>query len=488
MVPDVAGTGHSFKGALAYYLHDKRGDDQSPHLSSSERVEWTETRNLATSDMQTAERVMIATAKRSDDLKREAGIRNTGRKSNAHVYAYSLSWHPSERPDRAEMMRAADETLKALGADNRQAIIVAHTDRAHRHVHVIVNRVDPSDGRMLSTSNDRLKLSDWANSYERGRGNIVTPKREERRQQRQQHADRTQRRDYAAKARIAAQERAHDTGSRIASLKELGAAQGSRHRGEWRDLAVTNKAGRSAIYDQFRAQIKDTAARHKAEVKPIWRMHFRRAQGEDRGFQSREQSLAGRLLNAWEAAKHRQDTGQLDGRGLLGETMRQVFSSEARQEAFAQAQDMTRAELATRLKTILDREIEGVKTERGQALVAQRQDYQTQRAALIERQDSDRAKLSEAWKALKPARERKDGDKPYWRAEQRQQGSERPREAQERQLEGRGGFFAHKDQIERQQAGERPDKAESFFERKERLEREAREKPRDRGREWERDR
>jgi len=486
MVPDVAGTGHSFKGAMAYYLHDKQADAQAPHLSSSERVAWTETRNLATDDMRTAERVMIATAKRADDLKREAGIANTGRKSNAHVYAYSLSWHPSERPTRKEMVQAADETLKALGADNRQAVIVAHTDRAHSHVHVIVNRVDPSDGRMLSTSNDRLKLSDWANGYERGRGNIVTPKREERRQERQQHADRQQRRDYAAKARIAAQERAHDSGSRIASLKELGAAQGSRHRGEWRDLAETSKAARSAIYDQFRGRIKDTAARHKAEVKPIWQMHYRQQRGEDRGFQSREQSLAGRLLNAWEAAKHLKDTGQLEGRGLLGETMRHVFSSEARQQAFAQAQDMTRKELSTHLKTILGREIQGVRAERGQALAAQRQSYQTQRATLIERQDGERAKLSEAWKALKPARERKGGDKPYWRAEQRQQGSERPREAQERQSEGRTGFFAQKAQIERQTSSRGPQ--ENFFARKDRIEREQREKPRVRDKDRDRDR
>ena len=62
MVPDIAGTGHSFKGALAYYLHDKRASDALPQLSSNERVAWTETRNLATDDMHTAQRVMIATA------------------------------------------------------------------------------------------------------------------------------------------------------------------------------------------------------------------------------------------------------------------------------------------------------------------------------------------------------------------------------------------------------------------------------------------
>lgn len=179
MVPNIAGIGHSFKGALSYYLHDKRGDEQEAHPSSSERVAWTETRNLVTDNMLTAERIMIATAKQAERLKREAGIANTGRRSNAHVYVYSLSWHPSERPTRAEMVHAVDETLKVLGAENREAVIICHTDRAHSLVHVIINRVDPNDGRLLSTSNDRRKLSEWASCYERERGKIFTPKREE---------------------------------------------------------------------------------------------------------------------------------------------------------------------------------------------------------------------------------------------------------------------------------------------------------------------
>lgn len=80
------------------------------------------------------------------------------------------------------MMRAVEGSLKALNAEHLQAVVVCHTDQKHPHLHVILNRVDPATGRMFSTSNDRLKLSDWANQYERERGLIVTPKREEKRQ------------------------------------------------------------------------------------------------------------------------------------------------------------------------------------------------------------------------------------------------------------------------------------------------------------------
>lgn len=189
MVPDVAKAGHSFNGAFAYYLHDKRQDVAAAHPVTAERVEWTETRNLVTDDPETVRRVMIATAYSVDELKAAAGVKASGRKSTAHVYAYSLAWHPDEAAtlDRAEMVRAADQSLKVLGAEGHQALIVCHRDRTHPHVHVIVNRVDPATGKMLPTSNDFRKLSDWANAYERERGQIMTPKREEKRIAREQH-------------------------------------------------------------------------------------------------------------------------------------------------------------------------------------------------------------------------------------------------------------------------------------------------------------
>ena len=62
MVPDIAKKGHSFDGALAYYLHDKG-------KATAERVGWTLTRNLMTDDPKTAKGIMIATALQSDELK-----------------------------------------------------------------------------------------------------------------------------------------------------------------------------------------------------------------------------------------------------------------------------------------------------------------------------------------------------------------------------------------------------------------------------------
>ena len=45
------------------------------------------------------------------------------------------------------MSRTAGESLKELDLDRHQALIVAHGDCEHAHVHVIVNRVDPESGK-----------------------------------------------------------------------------------------------------------------------------------------------------------------------------------------------------------------------------------------------------------------------------------------------------------------------------------------------------
>lgn len=183
----IAAQGRSFKGAIAYYTHDKRvpGPEggaaaSGPHPASSERVAWTETRNITSDRPEVATRIMIATAEQADQLKAEAGIAATGRKAQKPVLAYSLAWHPTEagKLDRTEMSRAANDSLRVLGLEKHQAVIVAHRDTAHPHVHVIVNRVSPEDGRMAKIDPPRVRALDrWANEYEKARGAVVSPKR-----------------------------------------------------------------------------------------------------------------------------------------------------------------------------------------------------------------------------------------------------------------------------------------------------------------------
>ena len=177
MVVKMSSPGRSFGGVADYCLHDPRMPGEAHHPESAERVEWTETRNLATSEGERAGRIMAATAEASPELKRLAGVAATGRKLEKPVCHYSLSWAKDEKPERQEMRRAAQESLKALGMERRQALIVSHRD-GQPHVHVIANRVDPESGKAAGLSRSKLKLSKWAEGYEREQGKIRCPARE----------------------------------------------------------------------------------------------------------------------------------------------------------------------------------------------------------------------------------------------------------------------------------------------------------------------
>ena len=125
MIAKLAKRGASFKGAGNYYLHDK-------DAQTSERVAWTETVNLRTHDPERALRVMAGTAMDREAIKEAAGIKASGRSSDKVVQTYSLSWHPDEQPSKAEMLAAARESLKVLGIEDRQALIVCHNDEPIR--------------------------------------------------------------------------------------------------------------------------------------------------------------------------------------------------------------------------------------------------------------------------------------------------------------------------------------------------------------------
>ena len=59
----------------------------------------------------------------------------------------------------------ATESLKALGLEKHQALIMAHRgghQHVHVHVHVIVNRVDAESGKAAGFSRSKLRLSQWA--------------------------------------------------------------------------------------------------------------------------------------------------------------------------------------------------------------------------------------------------------------------------------------------------------------------------------------
>jgi hypothetical protein len=56
---------------------------------------------------------------------------------------YELAWPPGERPTQPQWTDCALHTLNALGYRDHQYMVVAHDDKKHFHIHIMVNKVHP---------------------------------------------------------------------------------------------------------------------------------------------------------------------------------------------------------------------------------------------------------------------------------------------------------------------------------------------------------
>lgn len=186
MINVVNQFGYSFKGLASYLL-------RGPNNDNPDRVDWTMTHNLGTDCPELGWRVMVDTARRAGELKKAAGFGGGGRKSKGPVMHYVLSWKPEEAETltKEEMQRAALDSLRVLGkqrskrrnrktqtADEHQALVVAHKDKDHCHVHVMLSRVHPEHGLTLPSYKDYIRLSDWSHEYRKKMGlEHLTPER-----------------------------------------------------------------------------------------------------------------------------------------------------------------------------------------------------------------------------------------------------------------------------------------------------------------------
>src|SRR5213594_266100 len=130
----VSSSDKSFRVLARYLSEGRTGEEQN-------RVAWVASRNLPTDDPELAARIMPATAGQNVRVKEP-------------VYHLALSFDPGDAVDRAAMERVADRVLETLGLQEHQVLIVAHADREHAHMHLMVNRVHPETGKVWSRWQD----------------------------------------------------------------------------------------------------------------------------------------------------------------------------------------------------------------------------------------------------------------------------------------------------------------------------------------------
>jgi hypothetical protein len=199
------------------------------------------------------------------------------------VFAYSIAWHPGERPAKAQMMDAARSSLEAQGLEQHQAIILCHDDEPQAHLHIIVNRVHPATGKAATLSNSKLKLSQWAEAYERGRGKILCPQRVRNNARRSRgefvRHPRTSRpvfefaratgNDHLGAVFAATAQRQQD-----AHLHDIGRTLRRSHARQWRELRQLYRDRDTGKFrEEFLKQgdtLRDTQARQRQELRTAW--------------------------------------------------------------------------------------------------------------------------------------------------------------------------------------------------------------------------
>lgn len=410
MIPKVAKSGHSFKGAAAYYLHDKTRDNDFNQASgakadTSERVDWTDTRNLPTQNPNLAWKMMAASANDGDYLKaknREAqGLRPqaSGETNGKAVYAYSLGWHPDEKTTltREEMSAAIDATIDKLGFKDHQALIVSHNDTAHPHVHVLINKVNQQTGKMHNPNMDYKTLDKWANEYrkERGQEHYCENRakkwdnhdkgisNENREKQTNSRLDSGENSMMNAKTLQAAEFRKNQA-ARNNRVSEIGKRMNERHTQQWDRFKANNKQAKNDIYDRYKkpmqdarerlntaksahAKIKDqyeakTAkrideikAKHKPAMSKVGKQQFK----DKKNWQAHENTLSGRVGHAITAALVNRKLAPSQSKGFLKDTLKMLVNTGERNAAFEKLQKSQFGEVTKKM----NKEIKAARSE-----------------------------------------------------------------------------------------------------------------------------
>jgi len=88
----------------------------------------------------------------------------------------TMNWHGRRRTsDSTQWTDAAVHTLKALGYKDHQYMIVAHDDKKHFHIHVMVNKVHQRPSEQQHTSVHTLLHTQLANSKLNTTGSYFWP-------------------------------------------------------------------------------------------------------------------------------------------------------------------------------------------------------------------------------------------------------------------------------------------------------------------------
>lgn len=347
--------GRSFRGLAQYCLHDVGHE-------TSYRVDFVETRNVASDNPQVAWRIMASRAYVQDELKEKAGVSAAGRKNGKPVGHMLISWGREEadaqKLDRENMLKAAEGALASIGADKHQAMIVAHNDTADKspHCHVIINLIG-EDGRLKKNWKEREKLSRFALDEEiRVHGKPIVKERNKRWHDRdagETPAPMKKKSRHLYELEKAAEQdnkKAVIAKELLAKQKELELAKQSQNERQGRNrerLHQINQERERRVKAQTEGLIRRAKTNARHLYNDTWHVVHERHQFEQDQFDQKEQSVRGsiengfRLVDWFKLFQRPKDTGKESLRDLF-----QVLTSEGRRrEILNERQEAERAKM-----------------------------------------------------------------------------------------------------------------------------------------------
>jgi hypothetical protein len=103
------------------------------------------------------------------------GVASLNNRCKDAVCHYELAWPPGECPTRPQWVDCALHTMKALGYEGHQFMIVAHDDKKHFHIHIMLNKVHMETLRAHTSYRDWFTLDAAVRFLEAKHGWSHTP-------------------------------------------------------------------------------------------------------------------------------------------------------------------------------------------------------------------------------------------------------------------------------------------------------------------------
>ncbi len=197
--------GKGITGAVRYIFGEGRDPDSGElhFLADGEptRVDWFGGLNFGF-EVETKADADLARRLMEFDAQNQASRTRRCEMDCVHL---ALCWRPGEQPTREQMTETAQSALAAMGMGNARALFAAHNDEGYAHLHIVASKINPDTSRAYDLKGNYLKLSRWAEAYERDHsGGIVCTRREEANQLR----DAIDKRDAGAIVELTTQQRA----------------------------------------------------------------------------------------------------------------------------------------------------------------------------------------------------------------------------------------------------------------------------------------